>query len=191
MWFRYFHLALLCALGTLGHVPGAYAQTSEKPVAKELVSYAVSPSSDFSASGRSKFVRLLAAYCKGVLEALPTNTPSEEAWVKAEGQTSDTDKVRRLVASPEFARRQLKSTFESCIDETDNLMRAQGAPKGDARAHEEALAYLRIAFDFNVDVDILGYASKAGLNSAAWRLDFLSTIRRALIVASLRTLEGQ
>ena len=63
------------------------------PVARELISIAVNPSSDFSAKGRSKFVLLLCRYCREMLSTLPTNTPKEDAWVVSESSTSDTTKT--------------------------------------------------------------------------------------------------
>jgi hypothetical protein len=61
----------------------------------------------------------------------------------------------------------------------------------DSNARSEAGDLLRIAFDFNNDADILAYASRAGLSRAAWRLDFLPSIRKAILVAALRALENK
>jgi hypothetical protein len=42
-----------------------------------------------------------------VLNVLPTNTPEEDAWVEAEGNTTDLAKVQRLVATPQYNRREV------------------------------------------------------------------------------------
>jgi hypothetical protein len=186
------HFCLLCILAMAPLQSTMRAQDSERPIARELVSITVNPSSDYTKLGRAKFVRILSTYCTEVMSALPTNTPTEDAWVRAEGNTTDTEKIRRLVSSPEFIRRELKSVFEGCVESTANILRVRKlTEKGDSSARYEAQELLRIAFDLNADNDILLYASRAGLSRAAWRLDFLPSIRKAILVAALRTLENR
>ena len=168
------------------------AQDSARPIASQLVSIAVNPSYDLTKAGRSTFVATLADYCAQVLMALPTNTPAEDAWVRAEASTSDLAKIRRLVASPEYGRRALKTICGNCVESTGALKRAQtGLSRGDSAVHSESSELLRIAFDFNNDGDIVAYATHAGLSPEVWRLDFLGAVRKSLLVAALRVLEGQ
>jgi hypothetical protein len=186
------HLTVFCALGIIGMQNMLSAQDSERPIAKQLVSITVDPGSDYTKPGRAKFVGILATYCADVLKALPTNTPAEDAWVRAEGNTTDMDKIRRLISSPEWSRRELKQLFEGCVESTTNIQRIQKlTEKNDSVARSEAQELLRIAFDFNNDNDILAYASRAGLSTRAWQLDFLPSVRKSLIVAALRVLEGK
>jgi hypothetical protein len=184
------YIVFFCILGTVALQNTVCAQDSERPTARELVSITVMPSSDYTRPGRAKFVNVLATYCTEVLKALPTNTPTEAAWVRAEGNTSDMEKIRRLLSSPEFSRFELKSVFESCVESTANIVRIQKlTERNDSVARSEAAEFLSIALALNDDSDILAYASHAGLSSRAWKLDFLPSIRRALLVAALRTLE--
>ena len=55
----------------------------------------------------------------------------------------------------------------------------------------EAASLISLAATFNDDRDIQIYATRAGLNAKALGLDFIDSIRRSLLVAALRTLEGQ
>jgi hypothetical protein len=48
-----------------------------------------------------------------------------------------------------------------------------------------------LAINFNSDGDIALYASKLEMNSKELGFDFLGSVRWALLVASLRTLEKQ
>jgi hypothetical protein len=186
------HFYLLGVLVTVLLQGTMRAQDSERPIARELVAITVNPSSDYTKLGRSKFVRTLATYCAGVVSALPTNTPTEDAWVRAEGNTTNPEKIRRLASSPEFSRAELKSVFEGCVEMTANILRVQVlTEKGDSSARYEAGELVRVAFDFNNDNDILAYASRPGLSRAGWWLDFLPSIRKAILVAALRTLENR
>jgi len=168
----------------------AAEKASERPIARELVSQAVNLSNDMAVpKNRIRFVQTIATYCGEVLKALPTNTPNEDAWVKAESNTSDSAKLDRLVSTAEFARRQLKSTFENCAEDANELARIQArSSKQDSDLHDEAAGLLRVAFDLNDDEGIRIYAARARLDQAAWLLDFISSVRKTLIVAALRTL---
>lgn len=183
---------VFCALGIVGLQNTLCAQDVERPIAKQLVSIVVNPGSDYTKPGRAKFVSTLSTYCAGVLKALPTNTPAENAWVHAESNTTDMEKIRRLVASPEFGRRELKRLFEGCVENTTNIQRMQKlTERSDSVVRSEAQEFLRIAFAFNDDNDILAYAARAGLSSREWLLDFLPGVRRSLLVAALRVLENK
>ena len=183
---------LLFTVVAIGLQDTIRAQDSVRPIARELVSIAVNPGSDYTKTGRTRFVTVLATYCAEVLKALPTNTPGEDAWVRTEGNTTDLDKSRRLVSSPEFSRRELKTIFDNCAESTATILRVQKlVDRNDSASRSEAEELLRIAFDFNNDNDIRAYASRAGLSPDAWRLDSLATVRKSLLVAALRTLENK
>jgi len=170
----------------------SYAQESERPIARELVSITLNPGSDYTKPGRAKFVAVLSSYCTEILNALPTNTPNEDDWLAAEANTTDTQKIRRLVLSPEWSRHELKTVFEGCRESTANILRAQkSSGKDDTVARYEAAELLRVVINFNDSNNIVTYASQAGLNSTAWKLDFLGSIKRAILVAALRTLENK
>jgi hypothetical protein len=168
------------------------AQDSERPIARQLVSIAVNPSSDYTGPGRAKFVNVLATYCTEILNALPTNSPTEDEWILAELKTSDSAKIRRLVSSSEWSRRELKSIFEGCRQSATDILRAQKlTERSDLTVRYEAAKLIQIALTFNDGNDIHTFASRAGLSPTAWQLDFIGTIRRAIMVAALRTLENK
>ena len=164
------------------------AQEKERPIARELIDSAFRSADFGSRADRIKFVNALSAYCKEFLTALPTNTPTEDAWVQSEMKTSDTEKINRLSRSAEYGRWQSKRTFQSCADTTANILRIQKLALSDQNAHAEAGELLRLAFDLNEDGDIRIYASRAGMNLEPWKLDLFSLVRRTLIVAALRAI---
>ena len=181
---RHFHALLL--LSALVWLPSKAVAQDQIPAARELITIAVRPDTDYTKTGRAKFVRLLSVYCREVLKLLPTNTPTEDAWVASEGHTNDMAKIRRLVASPEYSRSQLTEIFLKCEQITDKLI------KPDALMVEYEVANLvSLAINFNSDGDIALYASKLEMNSKELGFDFLGSVRWALLVASLRTLEKQ
>jgi hypothetical protein len=157
------------------------------PVADRLIGAAVNPHLDYSPEGRLTLVRLLADYCDAVLNTLPTNTPTEEAWVNAEGQTTDLQKVRRLTGSKEYARSRLKMIFLSCRDATRHLIQTQ-ARAGSGRRNYEMADLVGLAIDFNDSNGIETYARNAGLNSQTFGFDFLGAVRRSLLIAALKGL---
>jgi hypothetical protein len=42
------------------------------------------PQSEYSATFRKQFIQAFASYCQQVSDALPANTPAEDAWVASE-----------------------------------------------------------------------------------------------------------
>jgi hypothetical protein len=178
------HFPTLLLLAALIWLPSKAVAQDQIPAARELITIAVRPDSDYTKSGRAKFVRLLSVYCREVLKILPTNTPTEDAWVASEGNTNDMDKVRRLVSSREYSRLELKETFVKCEKTTDNLI------KPDALLVEyEAASLVSLAINFNSDSDIALYASRVEMKPKELGFDFLGSVRSALLVAALRTLE--
>jgi hypothetical protein len=82
------------------------AQDQLSVAARELIGIGVSfKPENYTQAGRAKIVRLVAAYCREVLTALPTNRPNEDAWVVAEMKTTDMDKIKPpLSPSPRRSR---------------------------------------------------------------------------------------
>jgi hypothetical protein len=101
------HFPTLLLLAVLIWLPSKAVAQDQIPAARELITFAVKPDSDYTKHGRAKFVRLLSVYCREVLKILPTNTPTEDAWVESEGNTNDMAKVRCLVSSREYSRWEL------------------------------------------------------------------------------------
>jgi hypothetical protein len=132
--------------------------------------------------GRGRFVQTLSIYCHEILERLPTNTPSEDAWVEAESHTANPEKAMRLNSSVEYSRQQLKTVFSHCAEFTDKLKTANSEIA-------EAAGLIRLARNFNAD--IVPEATRVGLNPTALAIDFLGAVRLTLLNAALRTLEGQ
>jgi hypothetical protein len=129
---------------------------------------------------------LLSVYCREVLKKLPTNTPTEDAWVASEGHTNDMAKVRRLVSSREYSRSELKETFVSCEKTTAKLIEPSALSR-----EFEAVNLISLAVTFNSESDIELYASKTELKSKELGFDFLHSVRWALLIAALRTLENK
>lgn len=180
------HLHALLLLSALVLLPSKAVAQDQIPAARELITFAVRPDTDYTKTGRAKFVRLLSVYCREVLKILPANTPTEDAWVASEGLTNDLAKIRRLVASREYSRSQLTEIFVKCEQITDKLI------KPDALTAEyEAANLVGLAINFNSDSDIALYASKLEIKSKELGFDFLGSVRRALLVASLRSIEKQ
>jgi hypothetical protein len=150
-------------------------------VARELIGIGASfKPENYTQSGRAKIVRLVAAYCREVLNVLPTNTPEEDAWVEAEGNTTDLAKVQRLVATPQYNRREAKYVFSTCEEK---------AGKGlDGTGSREAAAFISLALNFHDPRSVESYASRAGLNVKALGLDFIGTVQRSLLLAAMYSL---
>jgi hypothetical protein len=180
--------AFSCAFAfvVLVWLPSKAVAQDQIPAARELITIAVRPDTDYTRTGRAKFVRLLSAYCRAVLKILPTNTPTEDAWVASEGHTNDTAKIRRVVASREYSRSQLTEIFVKCEQITDKLIKPDALP-----VEYEAANLVSLAINFNSEDDIEFSASKLEMKSKELGFDFLHAVRWALLVASLRTLEKQ
>jgi hypothetical protein len=180
------HFRGLLLMSALVWLPSKAVAQDQIPAARELITIAVRPDTDYPKTGRARLVRLLSVYCREVIKILPTNTPAEDAWVASEGNTTDIAKVRRLVASREYSRSQLTEIFVRCEQITDKLMKP-----GALTVEYEAANLVSLAINFNSDIDIDLYAKKLEMKSEELGLDFLPAVRWALLVASLRTLEKQ
>lgn len=180
------------AITILSSTAGVAQQNVESPATRELLSMTVNPNSDFSRSGRAKFVRILSNYCREFLSALPTNTPKEDTWIASEMKTSDMAKIRRLASSPEFSRQRLKDTFSTCEETTRKIIDAISiSDRTESVVRYEAAYLTSLAITFNESSDIEVHASKAGINTQSLGIEFLGSVRRALLFSSIRTLEGK
>lgn len=176
--FKYLYFSLIALHFFSGSVSAQESRFSET---EALISYAVNPSSDYSRNGRANFAAILSVYCKKSLEILPTNSPSEDAWLQAEMKTSDLIKAERVFRSKEYSRDKLKEIFLRCQRETKRLMET---------SQHEALWFVSLAIAFNDDSHELSrYANWAGLNSVKLGFDFLTAIRRSILIAAMRGLE--
>jgi hypothetical protein len=138
-----------------------------------------------SADSRAEFVESLSTYCSKSLEDIPTNTPDENNWVKTEGKTTDSNKIGRLLASPEWARHVLAQTYSECVDTTQKIELAQAANNTKA----EAALLLSLSISLNDDNDFAIYARNASVDSERYGITWINTIRRLTMVAALRAIE--
>ena len=107
---------LLWFIIAIGAASAAVAQGNKPSAVAEIITFASKPQSDYTAEYRAKFAQAVANFCQGVLDALPTNTPAEDAWVASEGKTKNPTKFIRLLNSKEYNRHFLKTTFSDCKD---------------------------------------------------------------------------
>lgn len=173
---------LLLLLGLISLPSKGATQEKWIPTAYSLFVISTNPDSEY-AKGRGKFVQTLSMYCREILDRLPTNTPSEDAWVTAESHTASTEKAMRLTSTVEYSRQELKAVFSNCEEITDKLKPAY------SEIGDEAAGLIRLARNFNAD--IVPDATKVGLNPRVLAFDLLPAVRLALLNAALRTLAGQ
>jgi hypothetical protein len=102
---------------------GTAAQNSKASAIDQLSTLASEPLSGYSAAFRKQFIQTFASYCQQVLDALPANTPAEDAWVASEQKTPE--KTARLLQSKEYSRHYLKNAFSDCKDTTAKLIQIQ------------------------------------------------------------------
>jgi hypothetical protein len=172
---------------------GVAAENNKVSSLNELAAFATRPASDYTATFRAKLIQTFVAYCQEVLKSLPTNTPTEDAWVASEQKTSDGAKIGRLLNSTEYSRYILKNTFSECKDITTTLVQIQNLPekeKGtEISARLEASYLVKLALNFNDDLK--PYLSKIDLNhDRKIELELLlPTFRRELLTATVKTLQ--
>jgi len=106
-------------------------------------------------------------------------------------ETSDATKLRRLFASPEFSRQKLKETFSSCENTANKIIDTFGRDRTDSLVRYEAAYLVSLAAVLNDNRDIEIYASQAGMDAQRLGLDLLGSVRRSLLFAAMRTLEGK
>ena len=139
----------------------------------------------YSPANRVELARRFEAYCREVLDAVPTNTPAEDAWVTTESTTSDVNRLTRLISSVEWARHQLKDTFSECLERVASLQQAQANSSRSA----EAAQFVSLAYTFNQDADLAAFAKRADLKFPL--SPYVNTFRQVLMIAAIRTLDGR
>ncbi|MET4297060.1 hypothetical protein ABIB06_007653 [Bradyrhizobium sp. LB8.2] len=162
----------------------AYSQatsTAPRPAQSDLFRFSFNPT--FTPANRIELSRRFEGYCHEVLDAVPTNTPAEDAWVIAESKTSDLNRVTRLVSTKEWARYRLKETFSECLQKIAVLQQAQA---NNARS-AEAAQFISLAYTFNQDTDLAAFAKRVDLKSGLE----LNLFRQVLMIAAMRTLDGR
>jgi hypothetical protein len=165
--------------------PAAHSQPEQKePTAFKIIRVAGKKKLDSSA--RAELATLYLEHCRTVLNAIPTNTPAEQSWVTEESRTTDTDRMIRLVQTAEYARSQLKETFSECVERASSLLTVQSQ----ANRNREAALFVSLAATFNESSDAQSYAARLGVNRDELKFPLLGTLRRILLIAALRTLDG-
>ena len=183
------HRALLGLVVTVAMVSGSAAQNS-KSAMDEVIGFAGNAQRAYTVDLRAKFAQVLERYCQEVLNSLPTNTPSEDAWVTAEGKNINGSKLQRLLNSKEYSRSALKTIYTECKDTAALLIQIQQLPnKTEIDTRLEASKFIELALDFNTFLET--HVSKVELSkSAKSELDdlHLHVIRTGLLRAALEAL---
>lgn len=174
-------LAMMTGAGTTAAYTQATA-TAPRSAQSDLLRFSFNQK--FTPANRVELSRRIEAYCREVLDTVPTNTPAEDAWVTAELNTSDINRVNRLVSSKEWARHQLKDTFSDCLDGVTLLQQAQANNSRSA----EAAQLISLAYIFNRDADLAMFAKWVDLKS---ELSLTNHFRQVLMIAAMRTLDGR
>ncbi len=157
-------LLLLGIAITTASVVGSVAQSNKRPAMDEIVNFASRPEFDYTADFRAQFAQNIASYCQEILDALPTNTPAEDAWIISEEKTGNGAKIQRLINSKEYGRSALKNTFSECKDIATTLIEIHRLPEGGTEKFSrlEAGEFIQLALNFNTFLE--PYSSKIELN---------------------------
>jgi hypothetical protein len=179
---------------TIAMVTGGTAQNSKSSAMDEVLNYASRPPSDYTADFRAKFAQTLVNYCQDILNALPTNTPAEDAWVTSEEKTGNGAKIQRLINSKEYSRSALKNTFSECKDTATiliELIHEYSNKESETFSRLEAGQFIKLALNFNTFLE--PYSSKVELNKdvkfALGDLQ-LHVVRTGLLRAARAVLQG-
>jgi hypothetical protein len=152
----------------------------------EVLDFAEKPvSEDF----RPRFIGTLAKYCQDVLNALPTNTPAEDAWIAWEEKTKDREKLQRLFDSKEYSRSILRNTFSECKDTTKLLFDIKQMRERAERLRLESSLFIKLALNFNVSLE--RYSSKVELSEnvkAKMGEAYFQVVRQGSLKAAVKTL---
>ncbi|SRR6266403_2679610 len=172
---------------------GAAAQNSKAPAIDELSTFvSQQPQSEYTATFRKQFIQTFASYCQQVFDALPANTPAEDAWVASEQKTPE--KIERLLQSKEYSRGVLKNAFSDRKNTTTMLIQIQNVPEKERRtetyARLEAGQFVKLALNFN---DGFGpYLPKVEMNrDVKFGLSdiYVGLVRRGLLMAATKALQ--
>jgi hypothetical protein len=171
-------------------VNGSAAQNS-KPSMDDVIALASNAQRAYTADLRAKFAHVLANYCQEVLNSLPTNTPTEDAWVTAEQKSLNGAKLSRVINSKEYSRSALRNTYTECKESAALLIQIQQLPnRTEIDSRLEASKFVELALNFNTFLD--PHVSKVELNkSVKSELDdlHLHVIRTGLLRAALEALQ--
>jgi hypothetical protein len=160
----------------------------------ELSTFVSQPQSEYSAAFRKQFIQTFASYCQQVLDALPANTPAEDAWVVSQQKTPD--QIGRLLQSNEYSRHYLKNAFLDCKDTTAKLSQIQNLTEKEKRAQPEAYAsleagqFVKLALNFNDGFE--PYLPKVELyRDVKFGLSdiYVGLVRRGLLIAATKALQ--
>jgi hypothetical protein len=175
----------LAAMLLLFFATAAFPQSDQTAAEKNLFQFFFRES--FTPEDRIELTRRIDAYCRDVLDNVPTNTPAEEAWVMSEYKSGqlEGDRLNRLVSSNEWARHQLTDIFSRCLQTAASLQQAQTQKVRSA----EAEYFIILAYTFNQDHD-LGVLAKLVSPRAGVSALTLNTFRQLFMVAAMRTLDG-
>ncbi len=176
--------SLFLAFG-IGLSAPAFAQ-KEMQAVRDVLTMSIRPDRDLSAAGRARYAEAFGAYCAELAGALPTNTPREADWVQAEMGTSDSNRLMRLVRSPEFSRHRLAEVSSECRDKVGKIRAAQRA--GNVR--DEAFWFVSLAVTLNNDRDITLHARQANVDLERHGIEWMSSFRYGLEIAALRAIES-
>lgn len=152
---------------------------------REVLGIVTSPNFKYDAEGRIEFARALSAYCSAAMASIPTNTPQEQEWVEAEGNTRDSNKIARLVATPEWGRYRLGMLYGDCISATAKISSAQQ----NSAKRVEAAFWTSLSITFNDDHDMQLYAKNASVDLQRHGIYFIRALRRGMMIAALRAIE--
>jgi hypothetical protein len=184
--------ALLGLALTIATASVCSAQNSKPSAIDELGAFISLKESDYTEAIRAKFIQTFANYCQEVLNALPANTPAEDAWVVSQNNTAE--KVQRLLSSKEYSRSFLKNAFSDCKNITTLLIQIQNIQekeKGtEAFANLEAGQLIKLALNFNNG--FAPYLPKVELNKdIKFGLSdlYVGIIRRELLIAAAKALQ--
>jgi hypothetical protein len=139
----------------------------------------------YDTDGRANLLHAVSVYCSATMASLPTNTPQEQEWVNNEGHTRDSNKIARLVNTPEWGRYQLGTIYRGCLDATEKIAVAQKASDKIA----EAAYWTSLSITFNDSHDMQIYAKNAAVDLKRHGIYFMNAFRRGMMIAALRTIE--
>ena len=141
-------------------------------------------SGKYDPKSRAHLADLFGAYCREILNTIPTNTPAETAWVAEEYGATDGKRLNRLVETKEWARHRLKEVFSGCVNEASILQQAQSQNEPTA----EATRFILLAFTFE-GTPLRPLANRLGLQSHIF--DEPSTFRQVLLTAAVKILNSK
>jgi hypothetical protein len=178
-------LGLLASLFALLCNP-VLAQTSFTETTAKLVHIIVMPERPVPAL----LARAVSNYCNELLSVIPSNSPSEDAWIRKEMATTDLGKIRRAEASAEYARFFLVEMFTDCRMVTSKLIEYGSTPHRVAAIH-----WAQLALTFQNTEDAKIHAARLGLFRAGkaendiYAFDLIHNMRRASNLSVITILE--